>query len=399
MIRHFSIPVAALACLPFPALAQDASATGVCGQPTALTQTHSEALTPGFSDISLVLKPARSEPAYLEFEVAETTELTFETLARDVDPVLTLFGEGGQMITWDDDGAGNLDARISATLEPGKYCTQLRLISSQPVSTATVVLLGTDGLPPDPMAAENEAIAAMCADPARAPVLSDNVGAGDTFTGNGNVTYAAQSGAFRISLPEAATLRIDALSPSIDTVLSVRDADGALVTENDDHQDMSGGDSRIEQSFAAGDYCLVVKPYSESEGTFTVSVTGMGGAASSTGTALTIPEEGGEAFEDLGTLDGGILESSSYGSDRVLWVAFENDATASVQVDGMSMNGEFSLVVFDADGNEIQASNSVTSAVASLTLDGLAAGRYFVAIADAEQAAGVPMRHIRIQRN
>lgn len=399
MIRHISLPVVALACLPFPALAQGASETGVCGQPLALTQMHGDVIAPGFSDISLVLKPQRSEPAYLEFEVGERTDITLETLTRDVDPVLSVFAEGGRVVTWDDDGAGNLDARAAATLEPGKYCAQLRLISTQPVSTATVVLLAFEGLPPDPAAVENEEAAAMCADPGQTPVLSDNLRAGDVQVGQGNVTYAAQLGGFRITLPETTSLEIDALSEMIDTVLTVRDADGVLIAENDDHQDMSGSNSRISQSFSAGDYCLLVRPYSESEGPFTVSVTALGGASGTATGGLTIPEDGGEPFEDLGTLDTGILESSTYGNDHVLWVAFENDAASSVQVDGMSMNGEFSLFVFDADGTEIQSANSATSAVASMTLEGLAPGRYFVAIADAEMASGVPMRHIRIQRN
>ncbi|WP_128255749.1 pre-peptidase C-terminal domain-containing protein [Falsirhodobacter deserti] len=275
MIRRLAASMAAFAAISAPAFAQD----GACGQPVALTQQLGQTIAPGFSDISEILRPKRSEPAYVEFEVTEPVDVTLETMGRGSDPVLVLFGAGGQIMDWDDDGAGNLDARVSASLQPGTYCTQMRAIAAEPVTDAMVVLIGYEGLPPDPADEKADAIAATCADPRRSPVLADALRPGEAPSAQGAIDPASSLGSFRLTLAEPATLQVDATSASFDTVLSIYDLNGARLWENDDHPDVEGSDSRIREPFEAGDYCVVVEPFSGTGGEFSIAVTAEGDEA------------------------------------------------------------------------------------------------------------------------
>lgn len=288
VIRLVGIAMAALVAASVPGLSQEAGTSGMCGQPSVLTQKLEGQVAPGFADFSMVLRPVRSEPSYVEFEVTEPTEVTFETLARENDAVLTVFGTDGQVVAWDDDGAGNLDARVAATLQTGSYCAQLRLISAAPIADPLTVLIGYEGLPPDPMAVASEAVASICADPARSPVLAEGLRAGEAPSVNGTIDPASSLRSYRLSLTDPLTLQIDAMSQTFDTMLAVHDMTGATLWENDDHADTQGSDSRILEAFEPGDYCVVVKPFSGSEGSFALTVAVQGGDGMDTGNVETV---------------------------------------------------------------------------------------------------------------
>lgn len=388
----------ALALFTLPAFAQDA-ATGVCGQPSALTQKLDQPLQPGFSDLTLMMRPERSEPGYVEFEVTEPVDLTLETMARGEDTVLTLYNAEGRMITWDDDGAGDLDARIGSTLQAGSYCVQMRLIGAEPVSAPMVVLLGAEGLPPDPYAAANEETAAICADPARTSVLAEGIRGGDAPMVNGTMDPATMMQSFRISVAEPATLQIDAMSQMFDTVLSVHGADGALMWENDDHEAMPGSDSRIREPFEPGEYCVVVKPYSDGQGAFSLSVTAEGEAQQQLSQGVRVPQAGdGVAIEELGVLEDAVLESQTLNRDQTLWTAFETDSAGAVKVEGLSVTSSFTLRLFDAEGTELQSAVSGGSVAAGAIETELEAGRYIVGLTNDDASNGMKMRQVKIRR-
>lgn len=359
----------AFTCLAVPALAQDA---GVCGQPVALSQPMSAAVKPGFADISQVLTLRRGEPAYVELDVQETTEITFETMTRDVDPVLALFDASGQVLTWDDDSAGDLDARVARMLEPGRYCVQARTISADPAETR-VVLLGYEGVPPDPAAAEAEALAARCA---TAPELATGAAVTGTVDASGGAPY-------RMTFAEDGPLRLEARSQAIDTILQLLDADGTLIAENDDHADMPGTDSLIETRVAAGDYCVLVTGYSESQGAFSLQ-------ASASDMAAPVPD----GVEDLGLLADLPLEHRVLGADAVLAVAFTLDAPARVAIEP-TVAGASTLSVSNDAGEQ---SVDLEAGMPPVELD-LDAGRHVVILQDADDLGGLRVRGLRITRN
>lgn len=276
VIRLVGASTLALCAFALPALAQDGP--GACGQPALLSQPAGVAIAPGFADLSLILRPERSEPRYVEFEVTEPTEITLETLARENDAALTLYDAEGRVVAWDDDSAGDLDARVATTLQPGRYCAQVRMISAAPVDNPMLVLVGSEGLPPDPVVAEQEEVTAVCNDPARTPMLAENLPAGTVPRTEATIDPATSLRSYRISVAEQTVLQIDAGSQTFDTMLAVYGADGAGLWENDDHEDVTGSDSRIRETFEPGEYCVVVRPFGTSEGPFTLTVTAEGGA-------------------------------------------------------------------------------------------------------------------------
>ncbi|MDB6452889.1 PPC domain-containing protein [Falsirhodobacter sp. 20TX0035] len=271
MIRVVGPSALVLCALAAPALAQDAP--GTCGQPAVLSQPAGVAIAPGFADLSLILRPERSEPRYVEFEVTAPTEITLETLARENDAALTLYDAEGRVVAWDDDSAGDLDARVATTLGAGRYCAQVRMISAAPVDDPMLVLVASEGLPPNPATAVQEEVVAVCNDPVRTPMLADNLPAGAVPPMEGTIDPATSLRSFRIAVTEPTVLQIDAGSQTFDTMLAVYGADGAGLWENDDHEDVMGSDSRIREAFEPGEYCVVVRPFGTSEGPFTLSVT------------------------------------------------------------------------------------------------------------------------------
>jgi hypothetical protein len=78
---------------------------------------------------------------------------------------------------------------------------------------------------------------------------------------SGRVSLDTAQVAWRLSLAEETPLLIDAVSNDIDTVLTLYDAGGNPMYENDDHADASGANSRLAEALPAGDWCLAVRPY------------------------------------------------------------------------------------------------------------------------------------------
>jgi hypothetical protein len=244
-----------------PALAQMA---GGCGQPVASTQVFADPLSEGFEPLRSFVEIRRSEPRYVEFVLDAQQPVTLRTDAPDTDPMIALYDERGGLVTWDDDSGGALQALIAEQLPAGRYCAQIRPAGAAPVDFSVAVLVIESGLRFAP------GTGTPCADPATvrdlalslarpvSPVALD--AATDAGTGFGD---------FRMSLSESLGLRIDAASAEFDTYLTVLDTAGNIVAENDD---FSGLDSRIEQAFPAGDYCVSVRAVGGGGGGFSVAL-------------------------------------------------------------------------------------------------------------------------------
>jgi hypothetical protein len=86
--------------------------------------------------------------------------------------------------------------------------------------------------------------------------------------------YVDESGRadFSLSLAEGLSVQVDAGSDTLDTVLTVFDADGNLLFENDDHPEVIGSNSRVVERLEAGEYCVSVRGFAGAGGEFAVSV-------------------------------------------------------------------------------------------------------------------------------
>jgi hypothetical protein len=244
-----------------PALAQE---TGACGQPLSLTQVIAEPLSEGFEPLRRFLEVRRSEPAYLQFSLAAGQDVTLRTESTDTDPTITLYDQTGRMRTWDDDSGGGLQALVAQTLPAGTYCAQLRPAGSAPVEFEVTVLVVESGLQVAP------GTSVPCGDPATVRDLALGLATPVSPVAIDGVTDAVTGlGDFRITLAEPLGLRIDAASGELDTYLTVLDASGAVVAENDD---FSGLDSRVEATLEPGEYCVSVRDLGGRSGPFTLAL-------------------------------------------------------------------------------------------------------------------------------
>lgn len=271
--RSAFVVLALVAATP---LSAQTAAPGACGQPSALTTRLAAQLPAGFPQLRLPLLLQRSEPAYVEFSLASPQEVSLYSESTTGDPVMALYDASGALLAWDDDSAGDLNALIVRSLDAGTYCTQLRAIGAAPVEAITFNLVVESGtfVPDLPPSGTID-----CGGPGLAGYLAvgltpqaDPVGrAGRTNDATGESWYG-------LSVDAHATLRIDAASDEIDTVLEIFGEDGGTLHENDDYPGL-GTDSRIEAAFAPGDYCVKVRGFAGAEGGYTLAVAPVEGSA------------------------------------------------------------------------------------------------------------------------
>ncbi len=274
------LPVAVLSCFAVPVAAQTA-APGACGQPVALTTRLAAPLPEGFPLLRLPLFLQRSEPAYVEFSLAVPQDMTLQTETTQGDPVLALYDSSGALLDWDDDGAGDYDSLIVATLGAGTYCAQVRPVGTAPVDSVAFNLVLQGGqvsmLAPQ-VAAAPRGGPFDCGGPGLVGSLADSVTpAAGPARRDGQTDSTTGESWYGLSIAAPTRLRLDASSPEIDTVLEVLAADGTSLHENDDYDGL-GTDSRIEAAFAPGDYCVKVRGFAGAQGGYTLSAEPLGEA-------------------------------------------------------------------------------------------------------------------------
>ena len=312
-MTHFSFPITPLAAavllasgLAFPGAAPAQTAPqeamdlglprGACGQPLGLTRLLPIPVDIAGAPAPSRLQMVRFEPIYLEFSLTAPNQVSLQTqtVGEEGDPFLTVFASDGSVIDWDDDGAGYPDALLTLDLGPGSYCAQVRMLDSPTQMPAEVVLsLGIGGAPAAPPAAPETPglgpgdIAA--AFPAGAPChgRTDILGYLDPGFGRLAQPVSVPRGGnaeWILGLDAAMTLRIDATSSELDTVLSLHSAEGRMIAENDDFPGM-GTDSSVTETLGTGLYCVSVRGFGGSGGAAVVTVQEQGAAAPAPGPA------------------------------------------------------------------------------------------------------------------
>jgi hypothetical protein len=180
----------------------------------------------------------------LQIDTAALYEITLRS--NDFDALLRLNGNGQALE--DDDGAGDLDARISAFLVPGIYRVEATAYESASSGLFTLDVRARE-LPSD-MRLQNDG------------ALNPGDSIAGVMTGNPND--------YSLSLTQTTTLSIDMRSDDFDAYLELSGEGVAL--EDDD----GGGDThaRISSTLPAGHYSLRARSYEPgSTGLFTLSLT------------------------------------------------------------------------------------------------------------------------------
>jgi hypothetical protein len=282
--------------------------------------------TPALQDDLGVLTAGRL-PASLSGRVAEDqgqvawrftldaeTPLLIDAVSNDIDTVLSLYDAATGALAYENDDhpeATGSNSRLAEALPAGDWCLAVAPFDY----TATGNVLVVAAAPPADMVLGGGAVSGGfdggsdlegCGDLSALPVLAEGLTAGFspwiwdwTVPENGRAD-------FRLSLSEPLEVQLDAGSPSLDTVMTVFDAGGAALFENDDHPDVTGSGSRLVERLEAGDYCVSVRGFAGAGGDFAVSVAlpgqgedfsgGSGTASAGTVAACTGPNTGTLAF-------------------------------------------------------------------------------------------------------
>nr|WP_298250369.1 hypothetical protein [uncultured Halomonas sp.] len=177
------------------------------------------------------------ESNHYSLSLEEPTDVSVALDSSSFDAVLRLHGNGVDIS--DDDSGDNLNARLSAVLEPGDYTLEAQSYSGNGIYDLAV--------------------------------------AGEAFEGelrNGGelrvdeaVIGSMQSGSplhYELVVDEAATVTVEATSPTIDTMLGL--SGNGIDVENDDAEGLGYG-SRISQRLEAGRYDVSVSAWGQGSGT------------------------------------------------------------------------------------------------------------------------------------
>ncbi|TRW94820.1 hypothetical protein FNJ84_18330 [Paracoccus sp. M683] len=239
-MRHFRplLLATSIASLSLPlsgtvVLAQEPAqaATGACGQPVALNagtlsfDQQPTGVTGEFVQLT------RNEPQYVEITTTAPIALTMATDTSQSDPTLALFDQQGKVVTSDDDGADESNARIVAAMQPGTYCLQVDQFFDPETAGAIVPVTVAPAPGPD-----------ACITRSDAPV---EIGTGsDEIITSGRLSGAVT---MAVTVKAGTGVQIMASSPVFDTFLRLEDQIGQLVSEDDD----GGGDTNSKLDLVA----------------------------------------------------------------------------------------------------------------------------------------------------
>lgn len=398
-MKCFSIATAfaALALAAAPATAQSTQSagrggqlSGVCGQPLPLTYTlplpldvtPAEPLTVGI---------VRAEPVYLEFVLSSETRVVLMTasLSAEADPLLALFTSAGALLGSDDDSAGNLNAMLDLTLAPGTYCAQMRPYGQTGDVPLPMTLNVATGEAAEALAAQavttgSVDYAALCTDPALTADLGQTLAPGMGRFALSAMVPDGQRQDWRLEVLDTMDLQVDATSPQIDTVLTLVDANGGYVADNDDAPNM-GTDSRITTVLQPGSYCLSLAGFSGGGGPVELVLTDepsdpVAGPLSGACTDPSLTTDFGQPLAPgvgLYIADGTVAQNS-----RLDWT-IDVTETVTLQIDASSTQLDTVLSLLDASGNLIeQNDDGPNMGVDSRIVRTLTPGRYCVAVED-----------------
>ena len=181
----------------------------------------------------------------------------------------------------DDIESGNLNSRISQTLEAGTYTIEATTYAAATVGTFTLTvsgLSGTTDIDPDPTPGTDP-----CAAVAVADGETTGAWAADCQSQVSDRGYARY---YTFTLDQESAVTIDLVS-SVDPYLFLREGDarsGGFLYENDDVESGVNLNSRISQTLEAGTYTIEATTYAVATvGNFTLTISGLAGTTTTPG--------------------------------------------------------------------------------------------------------------------
>lgn len=402
MTFHFSRSAAvavALASLASPALAQDGlcGGTGSGGQWIGRDQAGSDIATSSNYLEQMALVMGGNEYVSL-FTLSRGTDVRVEAAGRGAgDTIIDLLDESGAVILSDDDSGGNGASRAETYLDAGTYCMAVRSYDGGPM-TAFVRIGRTEQ---DPL---TEGISTG------GTTDGGEAGSCDTAVPLGGLGASAVASvdetpywSFTLDTPTPVSIRAE--NETADPVLTLYDAAGSYITENDD---FDGLNSQIDMAdpLAPGTYCLGVTALSDTAAPITVSVTEYDAEAALMGIyargEAAPPLDGSIPFTDLGLVQTRLRQDVQAKSE-VTWFTVDVDDSSLLVIEAIATgNSDPWLVVYDDLGREVGQNDDYGDGLDSMVMGRVQAGTYIIGVKQYDDGQGFVRllieRYVRAQK-
>lgn len=303
------------------------------------------------------------------------------------DPVIDLRDATGAILLSDDDSGGGGAARGEIALDPGAYCLSTRSYDGTPMTAFLRIGRTEHEALTQGIAAEesfDEAAATVCDAATPATALAE--GPVDAALGQGGIRVTGTAEAlpfWRFSLAAPAAISLTAVNADADPALSLFDAAGALVAENDD---FDGLDSRIDLAtpLGPGDYCIALRALSDPGLPITLALAAFDPVAALAGRydrgEASPPLDGSHPVTDLGTLSARLRHDARVTAVNS-WFSIAVDEPGLLLVETVTNGqGDPSLAVFDDFGRVVGQNDDFGQGLDAQVTARVQPGTYLVAV-------------------
>ncbi len=382
-----------------PALAQDCGGVGTGGIWIGGDAASSDVAAAAGPMNQLALVLAGNSYVSL-FSLSAAADVRLEARGNGAgDPTLELYDDAGQSVAFDDDSGGETAARIETSLDAGTYCLAMSSFGGVPMTGTVRVGLAThEALTTGPGGAEPDGADLLPPDLAESGETGTSMGCGDGATiadgtiddilpGAATVTAPIDEvSGYGFSLSAPATISITAENEDADPVLTLKDASGAVLYENDDYDSLN---SRIDVStpLEPGDYCIELRALSDASLPVTVTVMGYDPEAAQTSLydrgERVPPLDGSYPVEMLGEVTGRLRADIRHEPNTVAWFAVDVTEAGLLLVEAIAPgDGDPVLYLYDDLGREVGYNDDAGSGLDSLIAARVLPGTYLLAVKD-----------------
>ena len=393
-----------------PAMAQDlCGGQGANGQWIGGTEAGSDVTSAGSHMEQMALVLANNAYTAL-FSVSAPTDVRLEAQGRGGgDPVIDLRDAAGTILLSDDDSGGEGSSFAETTLEPGTYCLSMQSYDGAPMTgfvrvgrtehealtngammtTDVATDTATDVVTTDSFMPSGGGCAQV------ANFISD--GPIDGMLGSGAMATASvdqvDAWGFTLSSPQAIT--ITAENESADPVITLYDAAGNYLAENDDYD---GLNSRIDMSapLEPGDYCIEMTALSDTAQPITVGVSSFDPMAEiemliANGEASP-PMDGSYPITDLGEISTRLRHDAQIGSEAS-WFSFTVNEGGLVLIEAVANgNGDPVAYLYDDIGRMVAMNDDNGQSYDSMVAARVLPGTYLLGVKQFDESAQTLIR-------
>ncbi len=392
--RAVQISIAALTLSAGSAFAQDlCGGVGASGQWIGGTQEGSDISTVSDYQQQLALVLGNNQYVAL-FDVTTAGDIRVEAQGRGTsDPLFDVFDASGAIVISDDDSGGNSAARAEFYAQPGTYCVAMRAFDNSPLTG--FVRVGrleheplTSGISDVPNDGDEGYV--------EAPIC-DSTTPAQSLTLNTEVTGSVQDSPFwRFTLDQPMALTITAKNADADPYITLYDASGVWMGENDDFE---GLNSQLDISYplAAGDYCIAMQALSDDTLPVSLFVTEYDAEAALRGmydrAEAAPPLDGSYPVEALGVL-GTKLRKDLTNTPVATWYSLDMPEAGVIMVDAISTGGmgDPFLALYDELGRQVAYNDDAAESFDSMLAARVMAGTYLLAVGEMNVDTSGPVR-------